>query len=152
MNRSEPSQTLSLNEQEIESIIKPRKKLSDIPNPEQLFYKQATDNGYTVYRSGWPDYLITKDNKIIFVEVKGKGDKLRNSQKAMLKILSDHGLTCFIWSPIIGFKKFNQSQNKLLGSGPLLRKLHKNGVEKYTGTLKLVKNVSTVGLVTEDSK
>ena len=132
-------QTLCLGKQEIQSLIKPHKKSEETWNAEQLFYEQATLKGYTVYRSGWPDYLITKDNKIIFVEVKGRGDKLRDSQKAMLKILSEHGLKCFVWSPHKGFERFNQSSSKHLGSGPLLRKSHTTGTEKYTGTLKLIK-------------
>ena len=49
--------------------------------------------------------MIYKDNKIAFVEVKGGNDKLRDNQKAMLKMLTNNGLKCYIWNPKTGFKQ-----------------------------------------------
>ncbi len=102
-------ETLSMNEPDISSVIRPlRSRLSNTPNAEQQFYKQATDKGWNVLRVGWPDYLIYKDNKIVFVEVKDGSDKLKPSQVKMLDILSDHGLVCYVWKPKAGFQKYNK--------------------------------------------
>ncbi len=73
---------------------------------EKKFFQQALEKGYQVCRTGWPDYLIVKGNKIAFVEVKKDShDHLKDNQSKILQILSNHGLDCYVWRPDTGFTK-----------------------------------------------
>ena len=64
---------------------------------EKIFSAEATKKGYTVLRGGWPDFLIHKGGKICYVEVKGSGDKLRDGQRRMLKMLAKTGIPTYVW-------------------------------------------------------
>ena len=80
--------------------------LNSLTPAEEQFYLKAKDKDYLIIRGGWPDFMIIKDNKISFVEVKDKDDKLTTKQKIMLKILAGLNFPCFIWNPNKGFKPF----------------------------------------------
>jgi len=75
--------------------------------PEKSFFLKAKQDGWEVLRKGWPDFLIYKQGRIAFVEVKPEGEPwLKEQQKIMLSILTEHGLPCYIWTRKSGFKKF----------------------------------------------
>jgi hypothetical protein len=59
---------------------------------ESNFEVQASSLGWRWLNQGWPDYLVWKNGKISFVEVKGPRDTLRPGQVRMLDILSYAGL------------------------------------------------------------
>jgi len=80
-----------------------------IHKPEKHFQIKFKKDGYKILRNGWPDFLLIKDSKISFVEVKGSSDKLRKPQIKMLKVLNHYGLSCYIWNPeggLINFKDY----------------------------------------------
>lgn len=57
-------------------------------NPSEFkFCEEAIDDGYEVLRSGWPDFLLLKDGKAIFVEVKRGSDRLTTGQLRMMRAL-----------------------------------------------------------------
>ncbi len=75
--------------------------------PEKTFFLKARSNRWGVLRKGWPDFLLYKNGRIAFVEVKKESDKeLADHQRLMLSILTEHGLPCWVWTPKAGFKKF----------------------------------------------
>ena len=76
---------------------------------EKNFKESAEQKGWTVLQHGWPDYLIIKDDKIAFVEVKDGRDKLRDNQRKILDVLTTAGLKCFVWTPANGFQKYIKS-------------------------------------------
>jgi hypothetical protein len=59
---------------------------------ESNFEIQADSLKWRWLNQGWPDYLVWKEGKISFVEVKGPRDTLRPGQLRMLDILSYAGL------------------------------------------------------------
>ena len=63
-----------------------------IPWAEDRFNSEATRAGYKVYATGWPDFVIEKDQKIIFVEVKIESDCLSGNQLKILRLLERYGL------------------------------------------------------------
>jgi len=84
---------------------------------EKKFQQAAKEAGWDVVRSGWPDYLIQKGNKIAFVEVKSKKDRLHLNQIKILNILSGLGLKCYTWRPADGFKLYLQNKPDLRLNG-----------------------------------
>jgi hypothetical protein len=52
----------------------------------------AKKDGYEVIRGGWPDFLLVKDGKALFVEVKSKGSPVRPTQLKYLRVLEQLGL------------------------------------------------------------
>ena len=79
---------------------------------EKEFAQKAMEKGWNVYKTGWPDYLIIKGNRIAFVEVKDKRDPIRQNQKRILNALVNHGFNCYIWHPKKGFKKLHKEVSK----------------------------------------
>lgn len=75
---------------------------------EAKFFQQASKAGYTVFRKGWPDFLIKKDDKVYAVEVKPWGKKQTKAQKEVMSILVQLGIKCFLWTPILGFRKYTE--------------------------------------------
>jgi hypothetical protein len=54
----------------------------------------------TVYRSGWPDFLLVEAGKAYAVEVKrGPEDAIRRRQATMFEALERSGLRVYVWSP-----------------------------------------------------
>jgi len=65
------------------------------------FADLARRNGWEVTKRGWPDFLCFKDGEFIAVEVKprtvrGGHKKLKPEQVLVMRILSDHGIRCFV--------------------------------------------------------
>lgn len=58
---------------------------------EQLVADKYTDLGYEVIHDGVPDFLIFKDGKLSFVEVKSRGLTLSKSQERAHEILLRNG-------------------------------------------------------------
>ena len=70
---------------------------------EKEFLYKAIAAGWEVISKGWPDFLITKGNRIAAVEVKRGPDQLMPHQRKVLKLLSKHGIKSYKWSPKRGF-------------------------------------------------
>ena len=49
---------------------------------------------------GWPDDVLCKPPRIIFVEAKSEKGKVTPKQAAWLDTLSDCGLECYVWRPV----------------------------------------------------
>lgn len=47
---------------------------------------------------GWPDLVLVRD-RLVAVEVKGDGDKLRPEQKDWLAVLIKAGVETYVWTP-----------------------------------------------------
>jgi hypothetical protein len=62
-------------------------KIGSLTPEEYKIRKQYEDQGFTVLRGGWPDFLAIKDGQVIGVEVKAGSDKLSKAQEAMHKAL-----------------------------------------------------------------
>ena len=63
---------------------------------EEDFKSEFEANGYTVVRSGWPDFLIMKNGVVAGVELKGDNDSVKPNQQEMMDILSAAGIRCFV--------------------------------------------------------
>jgi len=53
-------------------------------------------NEYTMWKSGFPDLSLWKQDSVKFVEVKGPRDKLMSSQSCWLRQLMKIGIPCEI--------------------------------------------------------
>jgi len=97
---------------------KPRYDRVVIEKAPIILKNSLEKDGYKVFKNGWPDFLTVKDGKLRFIEVKERWDVLSKEQIAMMQILSDNGLPCFIWSPqkgLIEFKNYliQSEKNKI---------------------------------------
>ena len=74
-------------------------KADQIPNSaaEAKFKNAAAKNGYTVHRPSWPDFILEKDGKLLFVEVKGANDEVSKFQRQTFNLLVEHGFPIFLW-------------------------------------------------------
>ena len=73
---------------------------------EGQLYDFISGKGWTVVRSGYPDFFCVKDNKIICVEVKPRAtDPLKTNQLKVMQMLAAYGVPCYKWSPDGGFEK-----------------------------------------------
>ncbi len=72
---------------------------------EASFVHRATQAGYEVIKRGWPDFLITKGDKVFAVEVKRCGEPLTPAQKEVMAILRKLGVKCKVYrtGPSRGF-------------------------------------------------
>jgi len=62
------------------------------------------DGGWHVHYAGFLDYVCEKENDIIFVEVKAhQGVSERADQHALMVKIAEHGISCFIYRPDVGF-------------------------------------------------
>jgi VRR-NUC domain len=52
------------------------------------------DGGFTVYRNGWPDFLLLHEGRAVgfALEVKTRSDRLRSEQKRMIEALDRMGI------------------------------------------------------------
>jgi len=72
---------------------------------EGAFKKEMEGKGWDITKRGWPDFICLRDDDVVFVEVKKNKDiPLKKSQLKIMKILADHGIPCFRWSPDLGFE------------------------------------------------
>ena len=76
--------------------MKPGKKPKNVA--ESIGYDKLASMGFTVTKRGWPDFFCfnEKTGEIAVVEVKrNKHHKLKDSQSAVMKALSKHGIPCY---------------------------------------------------------
>jgi len=88
----------------VSKLRKAASRIEDIPNlrlhaAEKVFVQEAIDQGYLVYRNGWPDFLLIhkKSGESRFVEVKSPADGLSDSQIAMFEALEKCGLVVEVY-------------------------------------------------------
>jgi len=68
------------------------------PTLHKKFPSMAKKLGFTVYRQGWPDFLIEKDGKYMGVEAK-EGNGLGEHQLLMHQALESAGLRVIVMTP-----------------------------------------------------
>lgn len=68
---------------------------------EKMFLERAKQKSLTVWRNGWPDFLVDSPvhGGLVAVEVKSESDRLSRRQAAMFSALERVGLRVFVWSP-----------------------------------------------------
>lgn len=59
-------------------------------------------HNWQVYQHGWPDLAITRNDELVFVEVKSPttnndAGKLSQAQTKLLGLLDKHGIKCYVW-------------------------------------------------------
>ena len=71
---------------------------------EQRFEDRAEEKGWTVLRSGWPDYLMFRKGKngrlefrAVEVKLNHKDDAPRANQMEMMAALEMLGVDCYVW-------------------------------------------------------
>lgn len=76
-------------------------------NPtEAQLYDVLESEGWTVAKSGYPDFFCVRDGKIMCVEVKPKSTHgLKTNQRMIMEYLSSYGVPCFKWTPDGGFEE-----------------------------------------------
>ena len=66
-------------------------------NAERDFVELATQNGWSVTKRGWPDFIcFGPDREVIAVEVKPSGKNLTRYQVAAMEALSAAGIRCYV--------------------------------------------------------
>lgn len=64
---------------------------------EAKFFQLASKRGWKLYRSGWPDFLLLSEGKLLFVEVKSANDRLSATQLELFEALSKLGIRVRVW-------------------------------------------------------
>ena len=60
---------------------------------EQIIHDSLVNDGWTVYRGGWPDFIAEKDGKLKFIEVKSESSpNLSKEQTKIHDLFQRHGL------------------------------------------------------------
>lgn len=73
---------------------------------EAQCFDRLHDDGWTLTKSGWPDFFCTKDGKIMCVEVKPKSEHaLKTNQQGIMELLAAYGVPCYKWSPDGGMEE-----------------------------------------------
>jgi len=106
-----------------------------IPDAEAQLKQTLNDDGWIVYRKGWPDFLCIRqsskspDSKdVMFVEVKNyRGEMLKQQQHLVLTTLAGLGMNCFKWSPDAGFERINANTPL-----PVIEKSKRTGRKRLT--------------------
>ncbi len=69
-------------------------------------YRQLEAEGWTVMKSGWPDFFCMRGNEIRLVEVKPRQQTpLKLNQGVIMRKLSKFGVKCFKWTPDGGMEQ-----------------------------------------------
>lgn len=84
---------------------------------EDKFFQSATMAGWKVTKRGWPDFIIRRNGRVAFVEVKKAGGQtgafLKPSQMTVMDDLVQLGAECYLWTPDRGFSRIKpRSANK----------------------------------------
>jgi len=68
-------------------------------NKSESIVKEIIENkGCTVYKTGFPDFLVKhKSGAICFVEVKQGSDKVRDNQKEVHDVLKEAKIPVYVW-------------------------------------------------------
>lgn len=74
---------------------------------ERVFYEKMEAAGWTVTKSGWPDFFCVNDKgQFCCVEVKMREtDRLKNNQQQIMHYLRSAGVKCYKWTPDGGFQQ-----------------------------------------------
>jgi hypothetical protein len=72
-------------------------------------FTQVFDGKRNIWRTpavadgkGWPDLVLVRD-RLVVVEVKGDGDKLRADQERWIAALLKAGVETYVWTPVEWF-------------------------------------------------
>lgn len=81
-------------------------------NPtEAQLYDALEADGWTIAKSGYPDFFCVKDGMIMCVEVKPKSTHgLKTNQRKIMEYLSNCGVPCFKWTPDGGFEEIKKEE------------------------------------------
>lgn len=60
--------------------------------PEKMFFKNKIKEGYKIYRNGWPDFLLFKDEKFYGYEIKWNKERMSIRQEVMKIIFKKLGI------------------------------------------------------------
>jgi hypothetical protein len=75
------------------------------PITERTFRAKAAANGWRVSKRGWPDFILRKGARVVFVEVKTYADTaLKDEQQQIAELLVAAGFEVFRWDPERGFR------------------------------------------------
>lgn len=99
-----------------------------VPSPSQQgkeaehrVWHDLTDQGYAVYKTGWPDFICGRElngvNHIMVVEVKTGGATLTVEQGAVARLLVRAGIAYWVQRPDTG------EQERFVCQGPLIEKV-----------------------------
>lgn len=73
---------------------------------ERDFRDRAASSGWKVSKRGWPDFILRRGSRIIFVEVKTYPDtRLKDEQQQVAELLATAGFEVFRWDPTSGFQR-----------------------------------------------
>jgi hypothetical protein len=78
-----------------------------IKNKAELeFIELMGKEGWELSKRGMPDFACYKGRKLILVEVKKlRSVHLKREQYRLMQALAKRGITCYRWSPDIGFSQ-----------------------------------------------
>jgi hypothetical protein len=107
-----------------------RVKIECCNSSEAAFALMADRRGWTVCRSGWPDFLVVKDDKRFFVEVKSTKDGLTSSQRTMFDALEKLGIEVTVWwearpETLLPWRKFQKFYSRTKAAA--LKRAYANG-------------------------
>lgn len=75
------------------------------PKTENDFRGRAAANGWKVSKRGWPDFILRKGSRVVFVEVKTyAATELKDDQQQIAELLAAAGFEVFRWDPERGFR------------------------------------------------
>lgn len=66
---------------------------------ERQFAAWAIEQGWSITKRGWPDFICRRGQEMMCVEVKSGSDHLSHAQQATASDLAAHGIPCFEWRP-----------------------------------------------------
>lgn len=91
----------------------PRPERRPANEAEGAFFDEATKDGWSVTKRGWPDFFCTRLNErtgrveVAVVEVRsGKGRRVKRAQREMLTVLSICGVPCYQWDEKHGWMRW----------------------------------------------
>ena len=71
-----------------------------LSNAEKAFVRRAIErNVGTVHRAHWPTFLVEEPGGIYAVEVKQRGEVIREEQRATFSSLDRNGVRVYVWQP-----------------------------------------------------
>jgi len=99
---------------------------------EKTLKDRLEQEGYTVYRNGWPDFIAQRKGKTIAIEVKAKqSENLEDGQVAIMELLTSLGILSLKWSPNGGFEGFTGKYIEPSNRSPKALKAPKKGSRQF---------------------
>lgn len=78
---------------------------------EGQLFDELTEQGWEVFKRGWPDYICRRGDEVMVVEVKpGPGTSLKRDQEWVMQLLASHGLKVYVWNPKTGARRIEAPQ------------------------------------------